>query len=264
MNREEHISQTGDRSSTGTGRLNQRKALLATRWDMIVSRSCQTNWACIGIGTLATRSGLAWYTTRGDELLANFLGFKGVALVKRRGWGFRKIERLCEIIERAMDAAHVEFPTAVAPDMADFDPSAALAAWGISPNYPCHLTRLPVRLVNFCDKRNLVGIGELLSEWATLGFEGFKAQQNLGSKSVRQMERFVESLRTMDLETVSMFLPIHPSGTGLSLGRALKLIAVNPSPSEMSMLDRRLVHGVEADGEAVALRLVVEVITHAV
>lgn len=55
------------------------------------------------------------------------------------------------------------------------------------------------------------------------------------------MEVFVESLRRKDFKTASWFLPIAPSGNGLSLGSALTLISAAPSLSERSLLDRRLV-----------------------
>lgn len=223
------------------GILNQKKALLAKRWDNITARARQRNWNDVSIRKLACQSGLEWYRARGDELLANFLGCDGCALMESYSLGIGKIGRLCEIVERALDAPPgvdlSDHPSAVAA----FDPHETLVAWGIPQAYPCRLTRLPVRLANFCDKRSLVGIGELLDEWEKLGFEGFKAQPNLGSKSVRQMERFVQSLRLQDFETASLFLPIAPSCHGLSLGSALTLIAAEPSPSERSLLDRRLV-----------------------
>ena len=237
-------------SSSYAGKLNQKKALLAKRWDKISARALHRDWRDIGIRTLASRSGLEWYSARGDEPLANFLGFDGGALLARRSLGFRKIGRLCEIVERALDAEPGEDPSDYTSELARLDPYEALVAWGVPPTYPCSLTRLPVRLANFCDRRGLASIGELLNEWETLGFEGFKAQQNLGSKSVRQMERFVESLRLKDFETASSFLPIDPSCNGLSLGSALKLIAADPSASERSLLERRLVQGMTLETSA--------------
>ncbi len=239
---------TGGRSYTG--RLNQRKALLAKRWDNITARARQRDWNDISIRKLASQSGLEWYSARGDELLANFLGCDGCALMASYSLGIRKIGRLCEIVERALDKEPGEDPSDYTAAVARLEPHETLLAWGISPAYPCRLTRLPVRLANFCDRRGLACISELLNEWETLGFDGFKAQPNLGSKSVRQMERFVESLRLQNFETASSFLPIATSGYGLSLGSALKLIAAEPSPLERSLLERRLVQGMTLETSA--------------
>lgn len=241
-------NKTGGRSYTG--RLNQRKALLAKRWDKIAARACHRDWENIGIRTLASQTGLEWYSVRGDEPLASFLVLDGRALLARRGFGSRKIGRLCEIVERALDSELAEDLSDYTSTVARLDPHETLVGWGIPPAYPCRLSQLPVRLVNFCDNRGLAGIGELLEEWETLGFEGFKAQPNLGSKSVRQMERFVESLQKKDLETASLFLPIDSSGHGLSLASALKLIAAEPTASERSLLERRMVQRMTLEASA--------------
>lgn len=238
------------KSRSYTGRLDQRKALLAKRWDRIVDRVEVINWGNISIRALASRSGLEWYRTRGDELLANFLGFDGVTLLARHGLGFRKIERLCEIVERALDMVLDEDFADPVSTAASNDPHETLVAWGVPPGFPCRLARLPVRLVNFCDKQGLAGIGELLSAWEKLGFEGFKAQRNLGSLSVRRMQVFVESLRKRDFENVSSFLPLDLAGSGVSLGRALVLIALEPSVLDKSLLNRRLVLGMTLEVSA--------------
>lgn len=224
-----------------TGRLIERKVLLGKRWDRIVGHVQAMNWSNIGIGTLASRFGMEWYRAREDEPLADFLGFNGVTLLARHGLGLRKIERLCEIVERALDAALDENFGDPVSTAADNDPHETLVAWCIPPEFPCRLARLPVRLANFCNKQGLAGIGELLSAWEKLGLEGFKAQRNLGSMSVRRMKIFVESLRKRDFKKVSSFLPLDLSGSGLSLGRALVLIALEPSELDKSLLHRRLV-----------------------
>ena len=248
MNLENHIAETYGRSYTG--RLNERKALLATRWDKITVRAHQTDLGNIAIGTLASRAGLEWYRARGDESLSNFLESSGIALLALRGLGLNKIARLCEIVERALDTVSGEDLTNYVSKATDHDPHEALVSWGIPLDFPCRLTHLPVRLVNFCERQNLTGIGELLDSWKTLGFEGFKAQQNLGSMTVRKMKVFVEFLQRKNLEGASSFLPIDQSGNGLSLRSALKLIGAEPSPSERSLLDRRLVQRMTLEASA--------------
>ena len=239
MSRKDKIRQTRHRSYAR--KLKQRKAELAMRWDKIIVRARQMDCGNIGIGTLASLSGLEWYRARGDEPLANFLDFEGIDLMARRSLGFQKIDHLCEIVELALDSILGAETSNFTSAAIGFDPHETLVDWGIPSDYPCRLTRLPVRIINYCDKQGLTGIGELLNVWETLGLEGFKAQQNLGSMSVRRIEVFVKSLRRKDHKTASSFLPLDPSGNGLSLGSALKLIAAEPSLLERSLLDRRLV-----------------------
>jgi ribosomal protein S12 len=85
-------------------------------------------------------------------------------------------------------------------------------------------------------------LGQLLDEWRRLEFEGFKKIRNLGTKSVRQIELLVHALKNRDPVAASLFLPLCPSGRGLSLSAALALLARLPNSAERAMLHRRLIN----------------------
>ena len=220
------------------GLLTDKKARLAKRWDKIAVRARDVDWGKDCLGSMASRLGLPWYRGRGEEPLSRFLVYEGSSLVALRGFGFQKIGRLCDIVELALDAPP---PADDSEELSYSDPREALVDWSVPPDFPCYLIRLPVRLANYCERQCIAKLGQLLVEWETLGFGGFKAQQNLGSKSVRRLEFFVDSLRIKDHKTASLFLPLDPTGAGLSLGRALALIAMDPKPSERLLLNRRLI-----------------------
>ncbi len=214
------------------------KERLAERWDTVAERAKRAGCGRTGVVTLATRLGLEWYRARGDEPLGFFLERDGKALLELHGFGRRKMGRLCEIVETAVDDLGEDFAEVVTVPA---DPLEALATWEIPDDFPCRLIILPFRVIGYCARQGLDGLRHLLEEWERLGFDGFEGQKNLGVRSVRRLEAMVNAFRDLDHKTASLFLPLDPSGRGLSLGQALRLVAMDPNPSERSLLKRRLV-----------------------
>lgn len=231
----------GGQDRSGFAGIDARKSAgkLAVRWDALAAKARGLEWGRVGLIELASRCGLAWYPGRGNEPLAWFLKRDGDQLVRLRGFGRKKIGLLFEIVSNALELRAGEFP---AEEIAEEpDPRTALLAWEVPEDFPCRLCLFPARVMSYCEKQGLVGIGQLLDEWLRLGFDGFKDQRNLGTKSVRQVEAWVHALRCRDHQAASSFLPLVPSGSGLSLSQALTLVGRLPTPSERPMLQRRLV-----------------------
>jgi transcriptional regulator with XRE-family HTH domain len=84
-------------------------------------------------------------------------------------------------------------------------------------------------------------MSQLLDEWQKHGFDGFMSMKNLGKKSVKELELFIQALCHSDHDTASLFLPLCPSRSGLSLPVALASLAELPKAAERQMLERRLI-----------------------
>lgn len=187
--------------------------------------------------------------------MGEFLDLKGASLVGLRGLGRVKIERLCTIVERSLatvpkpkpkpkpgPATGTGAPAARArANHPKSDARKALESWEVPPDFPCELINLPVRIRRYCARRGLDGLDQLLEEWERLGYEGFMAQRALGTNSVRRLDVFVSALELGDHAGASAFLPLDPSGRGLSLGRALSRVSSQISPVTRRLLFRRLV-----------------------
>lgn len=212
---------------------------LEERWDVIVCKARNLEWDDVGLMDIARSFGMEWYLGRGNEPLARFLVYDGKQLMGLPGFGRKKIIKLCEIVSKALETRTGESPLTVA--LAKLDPMAALREWGVPENFPCRLCLLPVRVLRHCEKHELINVTQLLDEWQKHGFEGFMSMKNLGKKSVKELEVFVLALDRRDRDTASLFLPLCPSGSGLSLLVALSSLAKLPKTAELQMLERRLI-----------------------
>lgn len=220
--------------------LNQERAELRARWDRLAAQAKAAQLGTYGLAFLASHCGLEWYGTRGDEPLSRFLGLSGAELMNLRSFGKSKVGRLCQIVERTLEDSGSGLPIS-SPASLTLDPREALVIWEFPEDFPCRLIALPVRIAGYCARHGISTLGQLLTAWESLGFHGFKSQKNLGSKSVRRLEALVEALRRIDLSSASSFLPLAPSGKGLSFSRALELVATEPSEVDRPLLVRRLI-----------------------
>ncbi len=226
------------KKKNGPSRIGGDGELLVARWNEVVSRSKGIDWSRSSIATLAANAGLEWYRMRRDEPVEDFLALEGRGLFRLHGFGRGKVRRLCEIMESVLGGAtngqKKNFPTTV-------DPFETLAKWEIPRDFPTPLMMLSVRMAKQCASSGLHTLAHLVHEWETFGFRGFMARKSLGRVSVEELQTFMESLKNADRETAQSFLPLHPCGRGLSLGRALGMIVAGLGPTERSLLARRLV-----------------------
>lgn len=228
-----------NRSSFAASDAGESPGRIAARWNALAAKARGLEWGRVGLIELASQCGLEWYPGRGNEPLAWFLERDGDQLVRLRGFGRKKIGLLFEIVSSALERRSGECPAEEIVE--EPDPRTALLEWEVPEDFPCRLCMFPARVTSYCEKQGLVGIGQLLDEWLRLGFDGFKDQRNLGTKSVRLVEAWVHALRYRDHQAASSFLPLEPSGPGLSLSQALTMVGRLPTPSERPMLQRRLV-----------------------
>jgi transcriptional regulator with XRE-family HTH domain len=230
-----------DSSAAQSGNIARgRLLLLAEQWDGLVSRARSLEWGNAGLMDLAMSCGLEWYPGRGNEPLAWFLKHDGRQLVTLPGFGQKKLTKLCEILCKALEIRTGASPSVIPIEKPE--PGEVLLEWDIPEEFPCRLCLLPVRVLSYCETQGIMFLAQLLDEWRRLGFEGFKKLRNLGTKSVRQIEVLVHALENRDAGTASLFLPLGPSGRGLSLSAALALVARLPNPAERAMLHRRLIN----------------------
>jgi hypothetical protein len=225
----------------------QQHAQIAQRWDDLVARVCEAGWnhSMLGVGALAESVGLEWRRYQKDMPIAEFIELDGRALWKLPSFGRKTIERLSDIVERALtlgadiNEARLGPNTPNAPGL-KVDTRATLAGWCVPPTFPLLLLGLSVRITNFCKECNLVTLEDLLGLWDSHGCHGFLSFRNLGKKSVEEVRQLVRLLETRDRSGASHFLPLDDSGKGLSLGKAIQLILARLPAKERELLDRRL------------------------
>jgi hypothetical protein len=212
---------------------------LEDRWNIIVSKARNLDWGDVGLRELARICDLNWYQVRGNESLAGFLVYDGNQLINLPSFGRKKIIKLCDIVSKAVEIWTNKSP--MTTSLEKIEPIATLREWGVPEDFPCRLCLLPVRVLRHCEKHALKDVTHLIDEWQKHGFVGFMSMKNLGKKSVKELEIFVHALCDRDHATASLYLPLCPSGSGLSLPVALSSLAKLPKTAELQMLERRLI-----------------------
>lgn len=219
------------------------QAHLARRWDEVAARARRFDWKGAGLATVAGKVDLDWIRLRGDEQVSDFLALDGDSLLALPGFGVGKLRRLCSILEAVMASGGADLLASEEPLEVEEprDPFEALAEWGVPADLPVLLVSLPSIMIKHCITHGLDTLDRVLDEWAAVGPAGFLSRKGLGKLSVMPLKEFVDSLLEKDRKAASAFLPLHPSGSGLSLGLALDKLADAQTPTERTVLTRRLV-----------------------
>jgi len=228
-----------------------KKDEIAVRWERLSGRVRSRALADEWVHDLAQRAGFDWYFARGDETLAEFLEHDGEGIFQLYGLGKTKVSRLCDILEKLTDGDEdvvIDLPRPISP-------VESLDKWVVSLDFPYDLISLPIRLCHYFEENGITTLGGILEQWARLGATGFKAERNIGRKSVNELGAFVDSLVSGNVEVVSRFLPLGSEGVGTDLAASLVHVLVDRSPVELEMLERRLQEGLTLEESAETLDL---------
>ncbi len=185
----------------------------------------------------------------------DFLDYDGKGIFQLYSLGKTKITRLCNILETLLEGdseIEQEVEVDIPPMTKAFE---TLELWNIPLEFPCHLVALPIRISNYCEENQIATLEALLGEWERLGHSGFKAKQNLGRKSVDELETFISSLVFGDFKLASRFLPLEPDGSGVDFAASLAHVLLEQSPAELEMLKLRLQNGMTLEESAVTYEL---------
>lgn len=230
----------------GVFSLRVAKQEIAARWEKLSTRARSRNLGEVKLWDLAQRAGFDWYTARGDESLADFLGHDGVGIFKVRGLGKTKVSKLCDILEELTDGDAdevIDHPFSISP----FE---TLKRWNIPVDFPYDLIALPVRLIHYFEENGITTLGGILDEWNRLDATGLKAKRNIGRKSVEGLSTFVDSLISGDVNVASQFLPLGRRGVGTDFAASLVHVLQECSPVELELLQSRLHEGMTLEESA--------------
>lgn len=100
---------------------------------------------------------------------------------------------------------------------------------------------LSARLKNFCEQQKITNLTMLLEVWATLGRAGLLAHENIGRRTVDELQQFSSAIANADADNVRRWLPLNDLEDGLCLRRALGLCFRMLNQDEIVVLTRRLV-----------------------
>lgn len=200
-----------------------------------------------------------WAANRLDEPLRLYLESDWESLLKRRGFGSKKIEQLFRNF-RAI-AMHLGWPSASHPAPQSggrpADPSTVITeVLRLPSDFPISAGFFSERVVDFCANANLRTITDLTRftcdpGWRTAAL-GFR---NFGKSSLAEIEAFSNAFRQVNQNQLQHYLPIRGNGSGVDLG----LVALNVAREHPSIgldgLTKRLVHGVTLEEIAIEKQL---------
>lgn len=225
----------------------------ARRWNELRGLAQELGWPRLPgltVGACASRVGMAWYARRTEDTVAEFLALDGIALIRFPTFGRTKISLLIEIVSSALNALGgaddllEESGDSAPTEVAAITGTAhdGLAELEIPAALPLGLVRLPVRIQHYCEEHHLHSLGEFLEAWESLGEGYFFQLPNLGRKSVGDVRALWKAVCDADGMALSAWLPMNPSGKGLSLSAGL-IDAVSGLPDHhRTLLENRLVH----------------------
>jgi hypothetical protein len=185
--------------------------------------------------------------------VSEFLALDGMALIRYPFFGRTKIRRLIEIVSTALhaqsdtDHEQGEGDDATQPIPNEVTETTGTAQDGLAKleipsDLPLVLVRLPVRIQHYCKEHHLHSLGEFLDAWESLGEGYFMQLPNLGRKSVGDVSALWEAVFNADAKALSAWLPINPSGRGLSLSAGLRATVSGLPEHHRTLLENRLVH----------------------
>lgn len=251
------VSEQIKRATVPEKTVPERDTRLFTRWENLATAAKAIDLGPHSIRSLARLTGLKWYRARGGETIETFLGMTGPEILGYPSFGRGKLNRICDIIERALESNTRTKLGEKSGSIGPNDPREALEKWQVTPAFPCSLIQLPVRVLNHCQKMEVETLADLLDHWDQVGAAGLINQPNLGRKSVGLLEDFIEALAKNDREAAASFLPLtkDPKLGGLSLACGLEFAASDLKREERSLLERRLIDGLTledcADGQGI-------------
>ena len=219
---------------------------LETRWDSVRFKGRSLGWYAADsphMSTLADQCGMRWYETRGDDRVCDFMAYDAHGIFNNLPSFSRiKCQHLIEVLEAASAAVEVSTSTIADAGRAfTLTCSEVLELWGVPSDYPLHLLPLGTRLMNFCEAQGITTLPGLLEAWSSLGRAGLLAQENIGKRTVDELQDFAQAIASADATVVRRWLPLNEAETGLCLRRLLALSFGMLSPTVVAILMRRLV-----------------------
>jgi len=219
---------------------------LGDRWEAVRAKCKSLGWHegnGPSVGDLAERQGLEWYVARNRDLVKMYLCLDATQLFTGlRSFGRMKSQRLIEILEAATDGVEPsscnveESPPTVALTCSEI-----LYLWGVPSDYPLDLLFLSARLLNYCEQQGISTITTLLDVWETVGRSGLLAHENIGRRTVDELQQFARAIVHADADAVRRWLPLNDRQDGLCLRRALGLSLDQLKQIEVPILSSRLV-----------------------
>lgn len=207
-------------------------------WDILRAKALRLQWPSdpnMTVKECAQLCSTSWYETRSMDYVAEFLLLDGRALLKLHGFGRIKVKRFLDIISQCLDLIQDDLPPI--PTMRE-----RLAEWGVPANLPCTLVCLPTRYRNYCHSEQLHTIGDVIDNWQNIGYEGLRAQPNLGRRSVDEINSFCNAIAAGDRSSVAQWLPLDPDGFGLSLWIGLLRVVRELDTNHREILEKRIVY----------------------
>jgi hypothetical protein len=220
---------------------------LSTQWESIREKGLTLGWHEAGspyVADLARRHGLEWYLKRSQDKVHEFMAYDADGLFNRiSGFGETKCRKLIEILEAA--SSGVEAPEkqneGKASDTFIIDCAEVLKRWGVPFTYPLHLLPIGTRLMNFCEQQQVDTLLRLLEVWDEQGAVGMLAQDNIGRRTVDELESLARAISKANVDAVRRWLPLNDTENGLCMRRALALSYGMLPPQTLVALNHRLV-----------------------
>lgn len=223
------------------------QAQFSARWEIIRTKGRVLGWHeahSPRVAALASQHGMEWYEARSQDEVREFMPYDAGGLMNGiRGFGAKKCQKLLEILEAAADG--VEMPDAESAETNSgslvISCAEVLKRWGVPSTYPLHLLPISTRLMNFCEQQQVVTLQHLLEVWFDLGVSGMLAHENIGRRTVDELESLARAISQANTESARRWLPINEAEGGLCLRRALALSYSTLPSQTLVALKNRLV-----------------------
>jgi hypothetical protein len=230
---------------------------LSARWETIRAKGRVLGWHEADspyIAELARRHGLEWYEKRSQDEVREFMPYDADGLFNGiTGFGAKKCQKLIEILEAAssfVEATKIETESE-ASDTFVIDCAEVLQRWGVPFTYPLHLLPIGTRLMNFCEQQQVGTLLRLLEVWNDQGVVGMLAQDNIGRRTVDELESLARAVSKANAEAVRRWLPLNETEDGLCMRRALALSYESLPQQTLVALNNRLVDKLTLEESAV-------------
>jgi hypothetical protein len=220
---------------------------LSTRWETIRAKGRTLGWHeadSPNIAELARRLGLEWYVKRSQDEVHEFMTYDANGLFNGiAGFGETKCRKLIEILEAASSGVEATEAKNESESSDTFvvDCAEVLKRWGVPFTYPLHLLPISTRLMNFCEQQQVETLLRLLEVWDERGAVGMLAQDNIGRRTVGELESLARAVSKANANAVRRWLPLNDAEDGLCLRRALALSYATLPQQTLVALNNRLV-----------------------
>jgi len=205
------------------------------------------------VAELAMQHGLEWYQSRSQDEVQEFMPYDADGLFNNvAGFGAKKCQKLIEILEAAtggVEAAESRIELKTTGSFVEIC-GEVMRRWCVPYTYPLHLLPISTRLKNFCEQQEVETLPRLLEVWADLGAAGMLARENIGRRTVKELESLARAISTANPEAVRRWLPLNDTEDGLCMRRALALIYSTLPPQTLAVLNNRLVNKMTLEDSA--------------